>query len=72
MNLSTFLGFDCSNAFISLSWTIEVYYNLYICLPAVRLNCLDRVLRFAARLIGRVSKFDQISAYMREVFHWLL
>src|SRR6218665_1979295 len=36
-----------------------------------RLNCLNRVLRSAARLIGRVSKFDYISAYMRGVLHWL-
>src|SRR6218665_3366955 len=36
-----------------------------------RLNCLNRVLRCAARLIGRVSKFDHISAYMRGVLHWL-
>src|SRR6218665_936945 len=34
-------------------------------------NCLDRVMRSAARLIGRVSKFDHISAYMRDVLHWL-
>src|SRR6218665_930717 len=27
--------------------------------------------RSAARLIGRVSKFDHISAYMRDVPHWL-
>src|SRR6218665_2264704 len=45
--------------------------SLYIGLPATRLNCLDRVLRSAARLIGRVSKFDHISAYMRDVLHWL-
>src|SRR6218665_3920944 len=36
-----------------------------------RLNCLNRVLRSAARLIGRVSKFDHISAYMRDDLHWL-
>src|SRR6218665_1411827 len=41
---------------------------LYIGLPATRLN---RVLRSAARLIGRVSKFNHISAYMRDVLHWL-
>src|SRR6218665_3942961 len=40
-------------------------------LPATRLNCLNRVLRSAARLIGRVSKFDPISAHMRDVLHWL-
>src|SRR6218665_3593211 len=45
--------------------------SLYIGLPATRLNCLDRVLRSAARLIGRVSKFDHISAYMLDVIHWL-
>ena len=32
--------------------------SLYFGLPATRLNCLDRVLRSADRLIGRVSKFD--------------
>ena len=35
-------------------------------------DLLNRVLRSAARLIGRVSKFDHISAYMRNVLHWLL
>src|SRR6218665_221251 len=45
--------------------------SLYIGLPATRLNCLDRVLRSAAPLIGRVSKFDHISAYMRDVLLWL-
>jgi len=45
--------------------------SIYIGLPATRLNCLDRVLRSAARLIGRVSKFDHISAYMHDVLHWL-
>src|SRR6218665_1615431 len=45
--------------------------SLYFGLPATSLNCLDRVLRSAARLIDRVSKFDHISAYMRDVLHWL-
>src|SRR6218665_2992144 len=45
--------------------------SLYIGLRATRLNCLHRVLRSAARLIGRVSKFDHISAYMRNALHWL-
>jgi len=34
--------------------------SLHVGLPAARLNCLDRVLRSAAHLIGRVSKFDHI------------
>src|SRR6218665_3822143 len=45
--------------------------TLYIGLPATRLNCLNRVLRSAAHLIGRVSKFDHISAFMRDVLHCL-
>src|SRR6218665_3494015 len=45
--------------------------SLYIGLSDTCLNCLDRVLRSTARLIGRVSKFDHISAYIRDVLHWL-
>ena len=45
--------------------------SLFAGLPTVRLNCLDRVLRSAARLIGRIPKYDHISAYMRDVLHWL-
>src|SRR6218665_243008 len=32
---------------------------------------LDRVLRSAARLIGHIPKYASVSAYMREVLHWL-
>ena len=35
------------------------------------MNCLDRVLRSAARLIGHIPKFDHVSSYMRDVLHWL-
>src|SRR6218665_2478742 len=45
--------------------------SLYIGIPATRLNYLDHILHSAARLIGRVSKFDHISAYMWDVLHWL-
>src|SRR6218665_629090 len=34
-------------------------------------SCLDRVLRSAARLIGRIPKYDHISIYMRDILHWL-
>src|SRR6218665_2189312 len=44
---------------------------LYTGLPATRLSCLDRVLRSAARLIGRIPKYDHISIYMRDILHWL-
>lgn len=39
---------------------INTSVSLY---TATRLYCRDRVLRSAARLIGRVSKFNHISAY---------
>src|SRR6218665_819268 len=39
---------------------------------ATRLSCLDRVLRSAARLIGRIPKYDHIASYMRDILHWLL
>src|SRR5688572_22524365 len=32
---------------------------------------LDRVLRSAARLIGRIPKYASVYAYMRHVLHWL-
>src|SRR6218665_176879 len=32
---------------------------------------LDRVLRSAARLVGGLSKFSSITAYIRDVLHWL-
>jgi len=32
---------------------------------------LDWVLRPAARLIGHISKYDSVSAYMHDVLHWL-
>ena len=45
--------------------------SLYAGLPAVRLGCLDRILRSAARLIGRIPKYDHVSGYMLDVLHWL-
>ena len=51
-----------ANSFVSSR--LDYCSSFYICIPATRLNCLDRVLRSVARLIGRVSKFDHISAYM--------
>ena len=32
---------------------------------------LDRVLRSAAHLIGRIPKYASVPAYMRDVLHWL-
>ena len=50
-----------------LDYCSAVYERLRIC----RLKCLDRVLRTAARLVGRIPKFGRVSAYMRDVLHWL-
>src|SRR5688572_3550480 len=42
-------------------------------LPLRTLGRLDRVLRSAARLVGRIGlpKFAPVSAYMRDELHWL-
>src|SRR6218665_1961323 len=40
-------------------------------LPLAQTACLDRVLRCAARLIGRIPKYGSFSAYMRDTLHWL-
>src|SRR6218665_3075957 len=40
-------------------------------LPLGTLARLDRVLRSAARLLGGLSKFSSITAYMHDVLHWL-
>ena len=47
------------------------YACSFVCHFQAGLLHLDPVLRSAARLIGRVSKFYHISAYMRGVFHLL-
>src|SRR6218665_2649285 len=43
-----------------LDYCNAVYEGLPIC----RLKCLDRVLRTAARLVGRIPKFGRVSACM--------
>src|SRR6218665_639625 len=43
--------------------------SLYAGLPACRLECLDRVLRSAVRLIGGIPKFGHVSKYMLDVLH---
>src|SRR6218665_1759520 len=45
--------------------------TLYHGLPACRTGFLNRVLRTAARLVGRISKFGHVSEYMRGELHWL-
>src|SRR6218665_994443 len=50
-----------------LDYCRAVYEGLPIC----RLKCLDRVLRTADRLVGRIPKFGRVSAYIWDVLHWL-
>ena len=45
--------------------------SILVGLPLGVLGRLDRVMRSAARLIGRIPKFGSVSAYMRDVLHWL-
>src|SRR6218665_269385 len=45
--------------------------TLYVGLPAVRLGCLERVIRTAAHLIGGIPRTGHVSAYMLDVLHWL-
>src|ERR1043165_3686088 len=39
--------------------------------PSGLISRLDRVLRSAARPIGRIPNYASVSAYMRDVLHWL-
>src|SRR6218665_3718889 len=50
---------------------IDCCCSLLAGLPLGTLARLDRVLRSAARLVGGLSKFSSITAYMRDVLHWL-
>ena len=42
---------------------LDYYSTLYTGLPACRLSCLDRVLRSAACLIGKIQKYDHVTRY---------
>jgi hypothetical protein len=50
---------------------LDYCLSLYAGLPSARLNCLDRILRSAARLIGNIPYSGRVSKYMLEVLHWL-
>jgi len=45
--------------------------SILVGLPLVLTARLDRVLRSAARLIGRIPKCAPVSAFMRDTLHWL-
>src|SRR6218665_3220962 len=46
-------------------------HSVLVGLPLGLIGRLDRVLRSAARLIGHIPKYASVSAYMRDVLHWL-
>ena len=50
-----------------LDYCSAIYHGL----PACRTGSLNRVLRTAARLVGRILRFGRVSEYMRDVLHWL-
>src|SRR6218665_1754028 len=50
---------------------IDCCCSLLAGLPLGTLARLNRVLRSVARLVGGLSKFSSITAYMRDVLHWL-
>src|SRR6218665_4027998 len=54
-----------------VTYRLDYCSTLYIGLPAVRLGCLERVIRTAARLIGGIPRTGHVSAYMLDVLHWL-
>ena len=45
--------------------------SVLVGLPLGLIGRLDRILRSAARLVGRIPKYASVSAYMRDVLHWL-
>src|SRR6218665_3682290 len=45
--------------------------SVLVGLPLGLVGRLDRVLRSAACLIGHIPKYASVSAYMRDVLHWL-
>ena len=50
---------------------IDYCSSVLVGLPLGLIGRLERVLRSAARLIGRIPKYAPVSAYMRDVLHWL-
>ena len=60
-----------THSFYFQLWHIRVQGRIQTPWPTCRLKCLDRVLQTAARLVGRIPRFDRVSGYMRDVLHWL-
>jgi len=54
-----------------VSARLDYCSTLYAGLPGLRLGCLERVIRTAARFIGGIPRTGHVSAYMLDVRHWL-
>ena len=50
---------------------VDHYCSVLVGLPFGLIGRLDLVLRSAAHLIGHLPKYAPVSAYMRDVLHWL-
>src|SRR6218665_2633127 len=71
--VSRSLSFSAAAALVHAFVTIGLDHcsSILAGLPLAQTARLDRVLRCAARLIGRISKYGSVSAYMRDTLHWL-
>src|SRR6218665_377993 len=59
-----------SNTYFSV-YMYMLVLPVLVGLPLGLIGRLDRVLRFAAHLIGHIPKYASIYDYMRDVLHWL-
>src|SRR6218665_1788828 len=67
------LSHDVAVVLVRAFVTIRIDHScsFLVGLPLSLIGRLDRVLRSAARLIGHIPKYASVSAYMRDVLHWL-
>src|SRR6218665_592916 len=71
-NLLKHLPFATSTPFHAFAVSHLNYCSaIFEGLPTCPLKCLDRVLRTASRLVGRIPKFGRFSGYMWNVIQWL-
>src|SRR6218665_521205 len=69
VSLSPAAASTLAHAFVV--YRLDYCSAIYEGLPTCRFKCLDRVLRTAARLVGRIPRFGRVSGYMRDHLHWL-
>src|SRR6218665_2883795 len=69
VSLSPAAASTLAHAFVV--YRLDYCSAIYEGLPTCRFKCLDRVLRTAARLVGRIPRFGRVSGYMRDHLHLL-